>query len=114
MRKRSQQTLFPPQLGSQWPARYLLTKRRSDVGLEQLEAAALLAGRHAIGVGAEVSRLVAELFVVAAHFVDHLLRAADQRRTSIDKVLDRVEHHREAGTPLKGQACLEGQPVLVD
>src|SRR4051812_36652754 len=94
--------LFPLSLRRQRSARQVLPEHAGDLGSEELEAAELLRFGESVGVGAEVDHLVAELLVVAAHLVDHLLRAAYQRRAAVDEVLDRLEYHRQPGAAREG------------
>lgn len=65
-------------------------------------------------VSVHVEHAVPELLVVAVHFVDHLLRAADQRRAALDEVLQGGEHRIDAQTFLEGEVCLEHRPVRDD
>jgi hypothetical protein len=56
-------------------------------------------------VGMQVQHGVPELRVVAVHLLDYLLRAADQRRTAGDEVLEvgerRLQPHPELKRPLR-------------
>ena len=55
----------------------------------------LLVGQP-VGVGLQVHDLVAEPLVVAVHLVDDLLRAADQDRAALDRVLQGGEDRLDA------------------
>jgi len=49
---------------------------------------------------------VPELLVIAVHLVDHLGRAADQRRTALDKVLERWKYLLLTEASLQGPGTL--------
>src|SRR3954468_9527690 len=80
--------------GCRWKrsARNLPAQHRGDLTLEQLERGAVLLLGQAVAIGVYIEYLVPELLVVPQHLVDDLLRAADQGRTALNGVLERVEH----------------------
>src|SRR5205807_7356914 len=94
-----------------WPARNLPAQHRGDLALEQLERDAVLLLGQAITIGVDVEHLVPQLLVIPQHFVDDLLRAANQSRTALDGVLERVEHRLHAPPAHRCQPRLEDRAI---
>ena len=58
-----------------------------------------------------MQHLVAQLLVVPMHLLNDLLRAADQSRTALDRVLQRVEHGRDTLPAKRRLPGLENRAV---
>ncbi len=92
----------------------LLPQHGSHLRLEKLEARALLRCSQPTSVGCHVHDFMSETLVIAEHLVDHLLRAADERGTAFDKVLDTLEDHRQPRAPRELLPLLEQRPEPLD
>src|SRR5262252_3281611 len=75
-----------------WPARNLSAQHRGNLTLEQFESGTVLRPGQAVAIGVYMEHLVPHLLVVSQRLVDDLLWAADQGRTALDGVLERMEH----------------------